>query len=266
MIAANPGNIVKFNTSRDFLRHRQRGTDRTPFGIRCPQHRLIPFMMYVETVGTSASWKLVNPATDAETVMTAGDLEMAERDGGGLWVWWDGLSDLTTIPDCGFYEIHLTINSQVYYSEVIQVYEASGPVADWRLYFDNTTDKGPVLYQQSYRQYFYPTTWAWDRPVTEREREIRVDGNNKEVTRFSRTVTRFRLEIPDIPDYCLPFFAKCGDMETVIFQRGVVGPDVIMTNTDFESRAQGVGLNVGIFSFDAETEAFNGCQENYIMA
>jgi len=96
--------------------------------------------------------------------------------------------------------------------------------------------------------------------------DINVNGYGDEVTRFSRTVARFRLEVSDLPDYAIPFLSKCGDLDTVIFEDTVEGYAVIMKNVFFEFRAQGVGLNIGVFKFDAEVEAFSGCQPNYELA
>jgi hypothetical protein len=33
-----------------------------------------------------------------------------------------------------------------------------------------------------------------------------------------------------------------------------------------KAKQQGVGLNIGVFKFDAEVESFNGCQQNYELA
>jgi hypothetical protein len=36
-----------------------------------------------------------------------------------------------------------------------------------------------------------------------------------------------------------------------------------MDNIEFEFKPQGIGLNIGVFKFDAEVESFSGCQPNY---
>ena len=271
MIPVNPGNLLKFSTSRAFLRHKQEGQNRHPFGLKAPDTRLIPFQVFVESGAGSVTWKLVNPIDESgatSTAMTAGDLDVTQKDGGGFWVTWYGLSNLTTVPDCGYWEVWLTIDGTIYYSEVLHVFEVSDlAISDWRFkFYNDNVDKGNVLYQQSYRQHFYPTKWAWDRPETDRDVEISVDGNGNETTRFSRTVARFRLEIADVPDYCIPFFAKCGDISTVTFSDGLESDVVTMRNVVFESRPQGLSLNVGVFRFDAEVESFSGCQENFVLA
>lgn len=270
MIPVNPGNLLKFNYTKAFQRHNQDGQNRHPFGIRAPQTRLIPFQLFIAIGASTVTWKLVDPvdptgATDF--YMDAGDLSLVNKDGGGTWIIWDGLSDLTNIPNCGFWEIWLDVDGIVYYSEVLKVFDVVElAVPDWRFKFYNgNIDKDNVLYQQGYRQFFYPNRWAWDRPIIDRETEISVDGNNNETHRFTRTVAKFRVEVSDIPDYCIPFFAKCGDLSTVTFSDGTESDLVEMENVVFESRIQGVGLNIGIFTFDAEIESFNGCQQNYTL-
>jgi hypothetical protein len=269
MIPLNPGNILKFSDSREMLRHYQEGQNRVPFGLRAPNTRLIPFQVFFPVTVTSATWKLVEP-TDTIGIglaMTAGDLDIVHKDGGGSWVTWYPGSNLTTIPDCGYREIWLTVNSITYYSEVLHLFEANEfSINEWRFEFDNNnTDKGTVLYQQGYKQHFYPTKWVWDRPAIEREIEEEIDGNDNITSLFSRTVSRFRLEVPDLPDYVLTFFAKCGDIATVKFENSTGFPSITMQNVAFEFRNQGNALNIGIFTFDAEIESFNGCQENFVL-
>jgi len=271
MIPVNPGNLLKFNQFQSFQRHNQSGQNRVPFGLRAPQTRLIPFQLFISAGASTVTWKLVNPLDPTggiDLAMTAGDLSLVDKDGGGTWITWDGLSDLTTVPDCGFWEIWLTADGTVYYSEVLHVFDVTEfAIPDWRFkFYNDNVDKGPVLYQQSYRQYFYPTKWAWDRADQVRELQVEEDGNGNEVTRFSRTVSRFKIEVPDIPDYATNFFAKCGDLSTITFSDGTESELVEMTNVVFTTRAQGIGLNIGIFTFDAEIESFNGCQENYVLA
>jgi len=270
MIPFNPGNLLAFQRdTRAFLRHKQDGQDVTPFGIKAASTRLIPFQLFIPAGAGVVTWELINPINPTGgtgTTMTAGDLEVDQKAGGGFWVSWRASGNLTTQPACGFWEIWLTIDGALYYSEVIQVFAAGFAISDWRFRFDNeNVDKGNVLNQIGYRQYFYPTRWAWDRPGTERDVEDTVDGNGNTTTTFSRTVAKFRLEVADIPDYCLPFFAKCGDNSFVTFSDGTENDLVRMVNTEFESRPQGKGLNIGIFTFDSEVESFNGCQENFLL-
>lgn len=271
MIPVNPGNILKFNQHQSFQRHNQEGQNRVAFGLKAPNTRLIPFQLFIATGATTVTWKLVNPIDptgSTSVAMTAGDLDIVDKSGGGSWVTWGGLSNLTTIPDCGFWEVWVTVDGTVYYSEVLHVFEVTGiAVADWRFkFYNDNRDKGDVLYQQGYRQYFYPTKWAWDRPEELREVNLEEDGNGNETVRFSRTVGKFKIEFADVPDYCLNFFAKCGDLSTITFSEGTENELITLQNVVFTSRAQGIGLNIGIFTFDAEIESFNGCQENFTLA
>ena len=130
----------------------------------------------------------------------------------------------------------------------------------------NDTDKGTVLYQGGYQNNFYPKRWAWDRVRVERDQQQVVDGNGAETTLFTRTTERLRLEVSDLPDYVANFFAKCGDLDGIIFEDTIDANSVILKNVSFDMKNQGVALNTGTFTFDAEVEAFNDCQENFIMA
>lgn len=271
MIPINPGNLLKFNDSQYWQRHNQDGQNRVPFGLRAPNTRLIPFQVFIAIGASVVTWKLVNPvdptgATDL--AMTAGDLDLVDKDGGGTWITWGPGSNLSVIPDCGFWEVWLDVDGIVYYSEVLHLFTAPEiGLSEMRFEFDNDNiDKGDVLYQQGHKQHFYPTKWAWDRSNIVRETQITEDGNGNETTRFSRTVARFRVEVADVPDYCVPFFAKCGDIATVKFEDSTGFPSVTMENVLFETKIQGLSLNIGVFTFDAEVESFNGCQENFVLA
>jgi hypothetical protein len=266
----NPGNLLKFNVHSVFQRHKQPGQDRHPFGLKCLANRPIAFQLFVASGGAVVTWKLVNPSDETGatfTAMTAGDLDIVEKDGGGIWITWPGVADLTTSVACGFWEVWVTVDgTTTYYSEVIHLRESTEPEPIWRMRFSQDTDKGNVLYQNGYQQYFYPTKFAWDRPAVERDLEISVDGNGNETTRFSRTTYTFRLEVSDIPDYAIHFFSRCGDLSDIIFEDTVEGYSITMSNVTFEFRVQGIGLNIGVFKFTADIEAFNGCQENFILA
>lgn len=266
MKAANPGCLLKFSLFSDFQRHRQAGQDRVPFGALATTRRLVPFQIFVDFGVSAATWRLVNPLVEeTDLAMDAGDLEI-ENAAEGAWVTWYAGNDLTVEATCGFWYIEVDIDGVLYYSEVLQVFEPTVvefQETDWKFRFGHDTDKGTVLYQNSFFHWFYPKKWAWDRPVVDREVEIFVDGNNNETRRFTRTVARFRIEVSDVPDWAIPFFAKCGDLDYVTFDGGENSAEVEMSNVTFESRAQGVGLNIGVFTFDAEVESFNGCQPNY---
>lgn len=270
MIPYNPGNLLKFHNfnARTYQRHRQAGQNRTPFGLKAPNLRLMPFQIFRSVGAGDVTWRLVNPVNDSTFLaMSAGDLTVTQKDGGGFWVTWDAAANLTTVPDCGFWYIELTIDEQLFYSEVLHLYGEAEPTPVYRFIFENSTDKANVLYQEGYKQYLYPTKLAWDRPAIVREIEEEEDGNGQLTTLFSRTTERFRLEVADLPDYVIGFLSKCGDLSSVKFQDvGQTIGAVIMRNVSFEFRNQGNSLNIGVFSFDAEAESFNGCQENFVLA
>lgn len=269
MIPYNPGNLLKFNFQSVFQRHKQPGQDRHPFGLKCPKARLMPMQIFVESGATSVTWKLVSPSdtTGATTIaMAAGDLDITDKLGGGSWVTWGGFADITNPVTCGYWEVWINVDGTEYYSEVLHLREDTEPEPVWRMRFTHNSDKGNVLYQNGYQQIFYPTKFAWDRMEIDRDVEENVDGFGNVTLKFSRSTARFRLEIADIPDYAIAFFSKCGDLDSVIFEDTVEGYSIDMRNVAFESRVQGTGLNIGVFKFDAEVEAFNGCQPNYELA
>lgn len=146
---------------------------------------------------------------------------------------------------------------------------STGPV--WRLNFGNTTDKADVLYQTGYEQYLYLPTVIWDVPEIERQTEIRVNGLGQETRRFTRTVERRGFETPDLPDYVLGWLTKSGDLDTIKMEDAklidaAAQVEFSIENLTFESpNRQGTALNIGRFYFDVEAEAFQGCQENWII-
>lgn len=271
MIQYNPGNLLKFSRYAEFQGHKQPGQDRVPYGLRCPNTRLMPFQLYRSIGATTVTWRLVDPVDPTGGIalaMTAGDLTLTDKDGGGTWITWDGQSDLTTVPDCGFWYVELDVDGTKFYSEVLHAFTtADEPTPVYRIRFGNDLDKGDVLYHfLNYQHFLYTKTWAWDRPAIVRELQATEDGSGNETTRFSRTVARFRLEVADLPDSVIPFLAKCGDLDLVQFEDMAASFAVPMVNTAFETRQQGLSRNIGIFTFDAEIESFNGCQENYVLA
>lgn len=271
MIPVNPGNLLKFNSDAVWQRHNQPGQDRVPFGLKCPKTRGLPFQLYFPSGAGVATWELVNPLDPTGGIsyaLDAGDLLISMKDGGGFWVTWTAFVDLSATVACGFYEYWVTVDGTVYKSEVMHFTESTEGDVVYRIRFTSTKDKDNVLYTSfSYHQFLYPTRWAWDRPKIDRESVVEVDGNGKKTTAFSRTVARFRLEFADIPDYAINFLSKCGDLDSVQFEDfdGTITV-VPMQNITFDTRAQGSSLNVGIFEFDAESEAFNGCQPDFITA
>ncbi len=146
---------------------------------------------------------------------------------------------------------------------------STGPV--WRLNFSNTTDKANVLYQTGYAQYLYLPMPIWDVPEIERETEIAMNGDGEEIRRFTRTVERRGFEVADIPDFVLGWLTKSGDLDTIVFEDAklvdaLAQVEILIQNLTFETpNRQGTALNVGRFYFDMEAEAFQGCQENFIL-
>lgn len=270
MIQFNPGNLLKFNASAAWQRQALPGTNRLPFGLKCPLDNGVPFQLYFPSGAGVVSWKMVNPVDPTGgtfIAMTAGDLVVTQRDPAGFWVTYTGLAGLTTPVTCGFWEAWVTVDGVVYKSEVMHFRESTEADPIYRIRFTSATDKGNVLYSViSYNQFLYPTKWAFDRITIDREVEVVVDGNGTETKRFTRTTSRLRLEVADIPDYCVDFLSKCGDLETVQFEdlNGTIAV-VPMVNTTFETRSQGIGLNIGIFTFDNVVEAFNGCQPDFTV-
>jgi len=266
MIQANKGNLLKFNAGDEWQRHAQPGTNTLPFGLRCPKANGLPFQLFFTGGAGVVTWELIDPYGTVEA-MDAGDLIVTDKDGGGFWVTRTAFVALTNPVDCGYYYAKVTVDGVHYYSEMMHFIEDDGNTL-YRIRFTSSKDKGNVLYTSfSYHQFFYPKSWAWDRPTVNRELDTVVDGNGNETTRFSRTVVRYRLEVSDVPDDCIPFFAKCGDLDGVQFEdfdgSVVVVP---MVATSFTSRAQGIGLNIGVFEFDADIEAFNNCQPDFVTA
>lgn len=267
MIQANKGNLLKFSADGAWLRSNQPGTNRLPFGLRCPKANGLPFQMFFASGAGAVSWALVDPF-GTSTAMAAGDLVVTNKDGGGFWVTRTAFVALTNTVDCGYYSAWVTVDGVVYKSEWMHFTEPVAGETVYRIRFTSSTDKGNVLYSSfSYHQFFYPKSWAWDTPTNNRELEVVVDGNGNETTRFSRTVSRFRLEVADVPDECLPFMAKCGDLDGVQFEDSAGSLAAVpMVNATFTTRRQGVGLNIGVFEFDAEIEAFNNCQPDFVTA
>jgi hypothetical protein len=228
----------------------------------------MPFQLFRSIGATTVTWRLVNPIDPTggvDLAMTAGDLTLTDKVGGGTWITWKGQADLTTVPDCGFWYVELDVDGTKFYSEVLHAFTyESEPTPIYRFRFGNDLDKGNVLYHfLNYQNFLYPTKWAWDRPSVVREVQADEDGNGTETTRFSRTVDRIKIEVADLPDSVIHFLSRCGDLDLVQFEDMASTFAVPMVNTSFETRVQGVSRNIGVFTFDGDIEAFNGCQENF---
>ena len=271
MIPVNPGNLLKFNRDKVWQRHNLPGQNRVPFGINCPKANGLPFQLFFTSGAGVVTWKLVNPVDPTGATfeaMATGDLIITNKDGGGFWVTRTAFTALTNPVDCGFWEAWVTVDGVVFKSEVMHFKESTQPTPVYRIRFTNSKDKEDVLYSVfSYHQFFYPKLWAFDTPRVDREAEVKVDGNGSKTTLFSRTVVRHRLEVSDVPDYAIEFFAAAVDMDGVQFEDldGTVDP-IPMQNLSFETRRQGSSLNIAVFEFDAVAEAFNGCQPDFVTA
>jgi hypothetical protein len=271
MITANPGNLLKFNSGATWQRHNLPGQNRLAFGLKCPKANGLPFQLFFASGAGSVSWKLVNPIDPtggSSVTMDAADLIVTNKDGGGFWVTRTALTALTNAVDCGFWEAWVTVDGTVYKSEVMHFQESTDPTPIYRIRFTNSKDKDDVLYTSfSYSQFLYTTRWAFDTPRVDRETQQEVDGNGKRTTQFSRTVVRHRLEVADVPDYAIEFLSSAVDMDGIQFEDMAGAIAVVpMRNTTFESRRQGVSLNIAVFEFDATAESFNGCQPDFITA
>ena len=139
----------------------------------------------------------------------------------------------------------------------------------WRLNFSNTTDKAQVLYQSGYQQYLYLPLLVWDVPIIDRQIEEATNGEGTTIRRFTRTVERKGFEVPDLPDYVLGWLTKAGDLDTIELEDAKLADSLVpfalsIQNLTFETPGrQGTALNIGRFYYDAEVEAFQGCQENF---
>ena len=125
MINFNPGNVLSFRTNKRFQRHRLLGQDYLPFGLTCPQSRLLPFQLFLPVEETpEINFTLVNAADESETItQDVALLEIKEKNGGsgeyGFWVTWKAGVNLTTIPACGFWYVKIGYDDQEVYSEVL---------------------------------------------------------------------------------------------------------------------------------------------------
>lgn len=267
---SNPGNLLPFYPDKRWQRHRQRGQDWLPFALIAPRERLLPFQVFtsVASIGT-LTFKLVSAADDTtEITLTVFDLEGAPlADMSGTFITWKAADDVSTIPDCGYWYIKIDVDDLTYYSEVLHLKDLAD-VPQWVLKFSNESDdKGNVMYQTGYAQKLYLTDFVLASPETDREVQKDVDGYGNITLKSSRTTTRWRADIPDLPDYVLGFLSKAGDLASVVFEDTdpITEDEIWLQNVEFEFRAQGPFLHTGTISFDAEVEAFAGCGVNFLL-
>ncbi len=135
----------------------------------------------------------------------------------------------------------------------------------WRIRFANSADLGTTLYQTEYQQHLYPEAVVWDVPEVQREEEVKENMDGEEVYRLTKTKTYQVFEVPNIPDYCIAFLQKCGDLDTVVLEDTEGNASVIMTGVTFEARRQDVGFSVGVFKFVSESIVKRNCGENFTL-
>ena len=127
MIKVNAGCILPFYTRTIWQRHRLVGQDIEPYGLKCPNARLMPFQVRGTTgTATSVTWKLVNAVSESsgitdEISLSNSVLEISDIDGGGWYVSYFSNNDISVVPDCGFYYIVLTVSGVPYYSELLHL-------------------------------------------------------------------------------------------------------------------------------------------------
>ena len=121
MITFNPGNVLRFVTKKRWQRHRLEGQDVLPFGLQCPQSRILPWQVFLDLEELpELNYTLVNAAQETDTLLQSNDLlEVRERSGGGYYVTYKADTNLTQIPPCGFWYVKLGYDDQEVYSEVL---------------------------------------------------------------------------------------------------------------------------------------------------
>lgn len=121
--------------------------------MKCPNARLLPFQIR----GTSGSpgtlaWKLVNAVSEANGVTEEIGLDSALlipetlADDKGWYVTFFSISDISPVPDCGFYYIVVTVGGVPYYSEVLHLDGVSSEeVVSLTLDACDTTSTGTIF-------------------------------------------------------------------------------------------------------------------------
>ena len=135
----------------------------------------------------------------------------------------------------------------------------------WRMRLTNDFDKGTVLYQNGFQQWFYFTP-IFDAPQIERDTDITENGFGDEITRYSKTTERWRFEASDIPDYLCHIFAMLGDVDTVLIENVATSDSFFVTDLRFAFRRQSPSLNIGEFNYRRRNEVDSGCQTNFALA
>ena len=86
-----------------------------------------------------------------------------------------------------------------------------------------------------------------------------------ETTRYAKTKIKQVFEVPNIPDYCIGFFAQCGDLNSIVLETVDGDTSETLTGVEFSTRRQNSGFSVGIFTFVSET-GIERCQPDFELA
>lgn len=122
MIKNNPGCILPFYPRTIWQRHRQHGQSELPYGMKAPNARLLPFQIRgASGTASTVTWQLVNAVDESETIAQTTSLVVNNVSGGGWYVTWFANTDISNIPDCGYYYIVVFVNSVPHYSEVLHL-------------------------------------------------------------------------------------------------------------------------------------------------
>ena len=158
---------------------------------------------------------------------------------------------------CGTLAFSLTGTSIVEGSESLDT--------QWRIRFGNDNDRGTVYYTGGYQQYFYPEALVFDVPQIERQEDVKKNLEGVETTRYAKTKVKQVFEVPNIPDYCIGFFAQCGDLNSIVLETVDGDTSETLTGVEFSTRRQNSGFSVGIFTFVSET-GIERCQPDFELA
>jgi len=268
MIPVNAGNLLPFYTDKDMQRHRQEGQNALPFGLIGHKTRLIPFQLYRPT-GTvsSAALFVVSAIDDTTTVeISSAILDQDNRDGGGFWVTFQDQAISETV-DCGYWYLRLVVNGTSYYSDVLWLRNFPEIPEYSSIKWTSAKDKGTVLYQDGYEQFFHSEpAVTWDIPDIDVDEDVLINGYGETVDTYARVVERPKFEIKNIPDYALATLRAIGYNDTVTLQisrYSLLVATYTLTGVRFTSRKEGKELNTGIFSCDGRQEIFTGCQPDF---
>jgi hypothetical protein len=250
-------------------RHRQEGQNALPFGLIGHVTRLIPFQLYRPTgsISGSAALHVVSALDDTTTVAIASaTLDQDNNDGGGFWVTFhdQGISETVT---CGYWYLRLVVNGVSYYSDVLWLRNFPEVPKSSTIKWTSATDKGTVLYQDGYEQFFHSEPWVtWDIPDVDVDIDAQINGYGETVDTYARVEERIKFEIKNIPDYALATLSAIGFHDTVTLQLSrysLLVATYTLTELRFTSRREGKELSTGVFTSIGRQEILTGCQPNF---